>query len=146
MAVPTRLVSVVFDASDIRSQARFWSDALGWRFAEEYLEHDEAVLQADDGSGLEVIFVPVEGAKTSKNRVHLDLAAPSEDEARRFVQFLLARGAHHVDIGQGDVAWTVLADPEGNEFCVTAAPGATGRLGAICFDAADPVSQAGFWT
>ena len=57
-------------------------------------------------------------AKTVKNRVHLDLATESGAHQAAEVERLLALGAVPADIGQGDVPWTVLADPEGNEFCV----------------------------
>ena len=62
-----------------------------------------------------LFFGPVADGKERKNRLHLDLR-PANQEAE--VERLVDMGARHVDIGQGDVEWTVLADPEGNEFCV----------------------------
>ena len=63
-------------------------------------------------------FMPVTDAKSVKNRVHLDLASSAEDRDQE-IERLLALGARRVDIGQtGAESWTVLADPEGNEFCV----------------------------
>jgi hypothetical protein len=110
------------------------------------LEHDEAVLQSDDHSGLEVVFVPVESAKAGKNRLHLDLVAGSAEERARLVEVLLGHGARHADIGQGEVPLVVMAGPEDNEFCVAIQSGAAGRLGAICLDAAHPEAQGRFWS
>ena len=62
--------------------------------------------------------MPVTGPKTVKNRLHLDLTTSASDRDAE-IDRLLALGARHVDVGQtGDESWTVLADPEGNEFCV----------------------------
>jgi hypothetical protein len=63
-------------------------------------------------------FLRVPGGKTTKNRLHIDLN-PADQQAE--VRRLLTLGARRVDIGQGDDAeWVVMADPEGNEFCVLA--------------------------
>ena len=56
--------------------------------------------------------------KIAKNRLHLDLAPPADGDQQAEVDRLLSLGAARVDIGQGDVAWVVMADPGGNEFCV----------------------------
>jgi hypothetical protein len=56
--------------------------------------------------------------KTGKNRLHFDLAPPRDGDQQAEVDRLLSVGASRVDIGQGDVSWVVLADPDGNEFCV----------------------------
>jgi hypothetical protein len=64
-----------------------------------------------------IVFEPVPEKKTIKNRVHLDVKAVDGDQDAE-VERLIALGARRVDIGQGDVSWVVLADPEGNEFCV----------------------------
>ena len=64
-----------------------------------------------------IVFVPVPEDKTVKNRLHIDVS-PIDREPAEEVERLLALGATRADIGQGDVPWTVLADPEGNEFCV----------------------------
>jgi hypothetical protein len=71
-----------------------------------------------DGLGLPLVFVPVPDPKTGPNRVHLDLASASPAAQAAQVERLLARGAAVADVGQGDVSWTVMADPEGNELCV----------------------------
>jgi hypothetical protein len=66
-----------------------------------------------------MVFVPVPGGKTVKNRLHIDLAPGPDDDQAAEVDRLIAKGAQRVDVGQRqDASWVVLADPEGNEFCV----------------------------
>lgn len=106
------------DCADPAALSAFWRDALGWRIthqsAEEYvLEPPEGSPQ--DGVSPDLLFLKVEDPKTGKNRLHLDLR-PGDRDAE--VQRLLRLGAAEVDIGQGQQSWVVLADPEGNEFCV----------------------------
>jgi Glyoxalase-like domain len=116
-----RIQCVVVDSHDCERLARFWSQALGWRityqsdaeWAIEPPEGDPAVDVAPD-----ILFVKVPDEKVSKNRLHFDLR-PTDQAAQ--VDRLIGLGARRVDIGQGDdVTWVVLADPEGNEFCVLA--------------------------
>jgi hypothetical protein len=64
-----------------------------------------------------IVFVPVPETKAVKNRVHLDIWSVDRTQEEE-VAWLLRHGARQVDIGQGDVSWVVMADPEGNEFCV----------------------------
>jgi predicted enzyme related to lactoylglutathione lyase len=125
--------TVVVDCKDLGAQARWWADVLDWRLA--YESHDEAVIIPKDleyrplaaaewatvGPGL--IFVQVPEAKTVKNRLHLDLAPHISDDRDALVQSLIAKGATRVHVGQdeSEVSWIVLADPEGNEFCVLSA-------------------------
>ena len=110
------LSTVTVDASDPARLARWWADALGWKITEE--EPDEiSVAESDDESGTVLLFVSDPNAKAGKNRIHFDLA-PDDQQAE--VDRLLGMGATRVDIGQRDVSWVVLADPEGNEFCVLA--------------------------
>jgi glyoxalase superfamily protein len=68
--------------------------------------------------GVPLVFVPVADPKVGKNRVHLDLRSATADDQAAQVARLTGLGARPADIGQGDVPWVVLADPEGNEFCV----------------------------
>jgi predicted enzyme related to lactoylglutathione lyase len=119
--MPTRLVHLVVDAADPSALARFWSAALEWPVTVD--EPDEVVIEppADDpaqGGQLPLVFVPVADPKTAKNRIHLDLASTSADHQRATVTRLEGLGAQRIDIGQRDVSWVVMADPEGNEFCV----------------------------
>jgi Glyoxalase-like domain len=144
--MPTFLHSVVLDTRDPSLAARWWSQAVGWPIT--YEEPDEAIVEPTDE--LEdvvpaLVFVPVPEEKSVKNRVHLDLASASVDEQRVTIDRLKAIGAASVDIGQGDVSWEVLADPDGNELCVLAENSDGGPLAAICLDAVDPVGLAGFW-
>jgi predicted enzyme related to lactoylglutathione lyase len=95
-----------------------------------------------------LVFGPVPDVKRTKNRVHLDLASESAAAQQAIVERLVARGATHVDVGQRDVPWVVLADPEGNEFCVLEPRDRyrdTGPLAAVVLDAADPPALAEFW-
>jgi hypothetical protein len=94
---------------------RWWSDALGWVVVNDSAEDFEIRPSADDLPGL--LFVRVTDPKTSHNRLHLDFR-PDDKEAE--VKRLLKLGATWADVGQGDQSWVVLADIEGNEFCVLA--------------------------
>jgi catechol-2,3-dioxygenase len=114
--MPVRLHHIVIDARDLPGLARFWTQALGWHILSE--REREIVIGADDTAPVGICFMPVTEPKTVKNRVHLDLTA-SAGERDGEIERLLALGARRVDIGQsGAESWTVLADPEGNEFCV----------------------------
>jgi predicted enzyme related to lactoylglutathione lyase len=107
---------VVIDAHDLPGLARFWSQALGWKVLSE--REREVVIGPDEAAPVGICFMPVTDAKTVKNRVHLDLTASADDRDAE-IERLLALGAVRADIGQtGTESWTVLADPEGNEFCV----------------------------
>ncbi len=103
----------VIDAQDPVALGRCWAKALGWVIVNDDVEDFEIRAAADRLPGM--IFEQVTDAKQHKNRVHLDFR-PGDQEAE--VQRLVGLGASHIDIGQGDVSWVVLADPEGNEFCV----------------------------
>ncbi len=150
--MPTRAVHVVADANDPPRLAAFWAAALGWELAHD--EPDEQVIWPAGFSypgttALPLIFVPVPEPKSGKNRVHLDLATSSPGHQADLVSTLLGLGAVRADIGQGDVPWEVLADPEGNEFCVLEPrPGysGTGPVAAVLTDCADPPGLASFWS
>src|SRR5258707_11065333 len=113
----SRLVALCFDANDPLRLARFWADALRWETDEE--THDEIGLVPTDDTRFQIDFAPVPEKKTGKNRIHLDLTTTSIDNQTRTVERLVELGARHIDIGQGpEELHAVLADPEGNEFCV----------------------------
>jgi hypothetical protein len=76
-------------------------------------------LRSPDGLGPFLELLPSLEPKTVKNRIHLDVAPYQDDDHAEAVRALADAGAALIDIGQGDVPWTVLADPEGNEFCVS---------------------------
>ncbi|MCH6159630.1 VOC family protein [Streptomyces marispadix] len=105
---------IVVDAHDLPGLAAFWCAALDWRVLSE--KEREVVIGTDPSAPTGICFMPVTDEKTVKNRLHFDLA-PDDQDAE--VERLLALGARRVDIGQGEArSWVVLADPEGNEFCV----------------------------
>jgi predicted enzyme related to lactoylglutathione lyase len=140
----TRLWSVVFDANDHRSLASFWAEAFGWRSEH---EDDYSTVTESDGFLPRLEFVPVPEPKTSKNRIHFDLSCDSHEERDQIVERLIGIGARHVDIGQpASAQHVVLADPEGNEFCVP--PGNIGSfpIYAIAYDALDAASLGRFWS
>jgi Glyoxalase-like domain len=127
-----RWYSVVVDCEDVTAQSRWWAEALGWRVA--YQAENEVVLVpphafdqtreiplVERAPGL--IFVPVPEGKTVKNRLHIDLAPPPDGDQEAEVRRLENLGASRVDVGQDPdkVTWVVMADPEGNEFCVLSA-------------------------
>ncbi|MEV5242243.1 VOC family protein [Streptomyces cinnamoneus] len=106
--------TIVIDAHDLAAQARFWCRVLDWKVLFE--AEDEVVIGAGEHALPGICFVPAGEPKSGKNRLHIDLAP--DDQAAE-VERLIALGARPVDVGQGpDVTWRVLADPEGNEFCV----------------------------
>ncbi|GAA4462713.1 VOC family protein [Phytohabitans houttuyneae] len=110
----SRWENLVVDALDPARLARWWAEALGYQITHERPDEVEIRRAPDELPGL--IFVPVPDAKAGKNRLHVDLR-PADQEAE--VERLVNMGARHVDVGQGGKAgWVVLADPEGNEFCV----------------------------
>jgi predicted enzyme related to lactoylglutathione lyase len=114
--MPVTLHHVVVDAHDLPKLARFWTQALGWTVLSERAL--EIVIGPDVNAPVGICFMPVTDPKTVKNRVHLDLTTSAADRDKE-IERLIALGAHRVDIGQtGNESWTVLADPEGNEFCV----------------------------
>ncbi len=101
------------DAADPVALGRCWAAALGWWVVNDSPEEFEIRPAPDRLPGL--LFAPVPEAKTVKNRLHLDFR-PDDQGAE--VERLLALGARRADVGQGEQSWTVLMDPEGNEFCV----------------------------
>ncbi len=123
-----RWYSVVVEAREPRRLADWWAQALGWEVS--YADDDEVVVippwAAELGPTLRfeqvppgLTFLRVDHDKQGKNRLHLDLAPlPSQDRDAEIAR-LLDLGATRVDVGQGpDVSWEVLADPDGNEFCL----------------------------
>jgi catechol 2,3-dioxygenase-like lactoylglutathione lyase family enzyme len=123
-----RLTEVVVDCRDPAALAAFWAAALGYHVVRtedgqveigpwEREPPDLAEQVRRTPTVPTLVFVAVPEGKTVKNRLHLDLR-PVEGSHAAEVERLLGLGAHRVDIGQGEVPWVVLADPEGNEFCV----------------------------
>ena len=103
---------LTIDCDDEGKVAEFWEQVLPSKRI--YEDEGEIVIRTDEG-GWKLLFYKVAGEKKTKNRLHLDLV-PDDQDAE--VARLEGLGATRVDIGQGDVTWVVMADPEGNEFCV----------------------------
>ncbi|MFD6434152.1 VOC family protein [Streptomyces venezuelae] len=148
-----RPVYVNVKALDDAAVGRFWAAALGWGISSE----GPGVTNVQPGGGyvwpdaaavcVDVVTVP-EAKTATKNRTHLDLASTSAAHQAELVARLRDLGAEPVDIGQGDVPWTVLADPEGNEFCVLEPREIyrdTGPVAAVVVDCVDPRAMARFW-
>jgi predicted enzyme related to lactoylglutathione lyase len=105
---------IVIAATDTQALGHWWADVLGWVVLDDSVHEFEIRPSEDQLPG--IMFGLVTEAKQTKNRLHLDFR-PDDQEAE--VAKFLAAGATRVDIGQGDdVPWVVLADPEGNEFCI----------------------------
>jgi hypothetical protein len=144
----TSLRHLVIDAVVPAAQARFWAAALGWEITLEEPDEVEVEPLAPE-PGLPLVFLPVAGPKTVKNRLHLDLTSTSPADQAATVERLIALGATPADVGQVGVPWVVLADPEGNEFCVLEPRDLyrdAGRVAAVVVDAAEPASLAEFWS
>jgi Glyoxalase-like domain len=122
----SKFTELAIDCADPSGLARFWCAVLGYE------------VQGEDGGSVTIgsplvpegtnhggpvppvlTFARVPEGKTVKNRLHLDVS-PADREQDEEVRRLLGLGARHADVGQGDESWVVLADPEGNEFCVLA--------------------------
>ncbi len=111
-----RFQSTVIDCTDVRRVGEFWAELLGKTLESESDADGNTEFWLDFGpEGTDMVFLNVPEAKTVKNRLHIDLR-PDDRDAE--VARALALGARHVDIGQGEQTWVVLADPEGNEFCI----------------------------
>jgi catechol 2,3-dioxygenase-like lactoylglutathione lyase family enzyme len=106
---------ICIDARDATALGAWWSQVLGWR--QDVDSDGDVVLHTPPGAGPNWLFIAVPDDKVIKNRIHFDFR-PDDQQAE--VDRVLALGARHVDIGQGDESWVVLADPEGNEFCILA--------------------------
>ncbi|MBP2331082.1 putative enzyme related to lactoylglutathione lyase [Kibdelosporangium banguiense] len=144
----TRLENVVFDTAQPRELAEFWSALLGWEIVG--FPPDEVDVRAPESQGwaLDLVFGPFGGVKTVKNRVHLDLASASPQDQLAIIERARGLGARSVDIGQGDVPWEVMADPEGNEFCVLEPREVymnAGAVAAIVVDGVDAARMGAFW-
>jgi hypothetical protein len=128
MVMRSRLTEIVVDCRDPVAQAAFWAAVLGYHvvrtahgqveiapWPREPADLAEQVRQAPVVPAL--VFVTVPEGKAVKNRLHLD-GRPADGSVEAEVARLVALGARRADVGQGSQPWAVLADPEGNEFCV----------------------------
>jgi predicted enzyme related to lactoylglutathione lyase len=142
-----QLVALCFDANDPLRLARFWAGLLGWEIADD--PGDGTALLPVDDTGFRIRFLPTREQKAGQNHMHVDLTSTSLDDQQQTVARALGLGARHIDIGQRpEEGHVVLADPEGNEFCVIE-PGNNfladcGFVGAV---AGDGSQEAGyFWS
>jgi len=117
--MPSRIAGIALDAANPKLLAAFWCAVLDWEVVPEDSDGDELVSIAPrDRTGPSMDIIAVPEPKAGKNRLHLDLRADGSATATE-LRRLLDLGATRADVGQGpDVSWVVLADPEGNEFCL----------------------------
>lgn len=137
----------MWQAREPRRLGRFWAEALGAEVLSESADLVEARLALGPDVFLDLCHERVGTPSGAPQRLHLDLTgAEHQDEV---VERLLALGARHADVGQGDVPWVVLADPEGNAFCVMedrpVYRGGSGPVAALPLDSADPDRDTRFW-
>lgn len=140
------LENIVIDAVDPQRLGRFWEQALGATTLTDDPEVFETRLTEPGGPVLDLCFQHVDDPSTAPPRLHFDLSAGASQAGT--VERLLTLGAGHLDLGQGDVPWVVLADVEGQPFCVMGEKDAypdTGPLAAIPVLGADPARTGAFW-
>lgn len=124
-----RWYTTVIDCRDHSAQAQWWAEVLDWRLIVDeeegavvippWLEAEPMTVREWNRGNPGLVFVPVSEDKTLKNRLHLDLAAHVDDDRDAEIARLERMGARRAEVGQsGEEPWTVLTDPEGNEFCV----------------------------
>jgi predicted enzyme related to lactoylglutathione lyase len=114
--MPVSLHHIVVDAHDLGAQARFWAAVLDWAVVTE--REREVIIGPDADAASGICFMPVSDPKQVKTRLLFDLN-PHPGTTADEVERILGLGARRIDVGQaGSESWTVLADPEGNEFCV----------------------------
>lgn len=142
-----RLENVVWQAREPRRLGRFWADALGAGVLTDDDDLFEARLTLGPDLFLDLCLERVGTPSAAPQRLHLDLAGGERQD--EVVARLLNLGARHADIGQGDVPWVVLADPEDNAFCVMedrpVYREGSGPVAALPLDSADPDRDATFW-
>jgi hypothetical protein len=142
-----QLFALSFDANQPLSLARFWSGILGREMVDD--PHEGVALLPGDATGFRIRFQPNPEPKTGRNWMHFDLTSESLEDQQRTVARSLAGGGAHLDVGQlPEEKHVVLADPEGNEFCVVE-PGNRfladcGLLGALSCDGSQEVGY--FWS
>jgi predicted enzyme related to lactoylglutathione lyase len=105
--------TVVVDCADPVAVATFWAAVLDYQVI--FSAPDEVVIAKDEHTHPDLVFGTVPEAKSVKNRLHIDL---NPDDQESEVERVIGLGATRVDVGQREVPWVVLADPEGNEFCI----------------------------
>jgi catechol 2,3-dioxygenase-like lactoylglutathione lyase family enzyme len=137
------LFALGFDAARPRQLAEFWAGLLGWEPV------DDVTLLPRDDTGFRLRFLPEQEPKAGPNQMHFDLTSTSPQDQERIVAEALALGARHIDVGQlPEEDHVVLADPEGNEFCVVGPDNKfladCGFVGALSCDGSQQVGY--FWS
>ncbi|MDX3310932.1 VOC family protein [Streptomyces sp. NPDC054884] len=143
----SRLFAICFNAARPSDLARFWSGVLGWESADG--PGDDVAILPPDPAGFRIRFLPGQEPKTGQNQAHFDLTSTSPKDQRLTVARALELGGTHIDVGQlPEEGHVVLADPEGNEFCVIEAGNTflagTGFIGALACDGTQGVGY--FWS
>ncbi|MFJ8887044.1 VOC family protein [Streptomyces sp. NPDC102402] len=143
----SQLFAVCFNATTPSELARFWSGVLGWEPATG--SDDGVTIRPPEDTGFRIRFLPGQDPKTVQNRAHFDLTSASPEDQRRTVARALELGGTHIDVGQRpEDGHVVLADPDGNEFCVIEAGNTfladTGLIGALACDGTQEVGY--FWS
>ncbi|NUR30122.1 MAG: VOC family protein [Catenulispora sp.] len=142
-----QLAALCFNAHDPVRLARFWAGVLGWESADD--PRGGVTLLPSDDTGFRIRFLASSDEKVKQNQMHFDLTSTSLEHQRQTVARALELGARHLDVGQGpDAQHVVLADPEGNEFCVIEPGNAflaeCGFIGALASDGTQEVGC--FWS
>ncbi|MDX3072936.1 VOC family protein [Streptomyces sp. NPDC088354] len=142
----SQLFAICFHATRPSGLARFWSGVLGWELADG--PDDVAILPPDPG-GFRIRFLPGQEPRLGRNRAHFDLTSALPEDQQRTVDRALSLGGQHIDVGQlPEEGHVVLADPDGNEFCVIEAGNKfladTGFIGALSCDGTQAVGY--FWS
>src|SRR5215207_4520782 len=141
------LVALCIDASDPARLAHFWSRLLKRQQTD---DRDEGItLLPSDGTGFRIRFRPIDAPKTRPNPMHFDLTSQTPEAQQQTVTTALELGGRHIDVGQlPEEEHVVLADPEGNEFCVIEAGNnflaGCGFIGALSCDGSRDVGR--FWS
>jgi predicted enzyme related to lactoylglutathione lyase len=143
----SQLFAICFNATRPSGLARFWSGVLGWELADG--SDDDVAILPPDKAGFRIRFLPSQEPKIGQNRAHFDLTSTSPADQQQTVARALELGGKHIDVGQlPEEGHVVLADPDGNEFCVIEAGNNfladTGVIGALACDGTQEVGY--FWS
>lgn len=143
----SQLFAICFNATRPSGLARFWSGVLGWELADG--PDDGVAILPPDAGGFRIRFLPSQEPKIGQNRAHFDLTSTSPEDQQQTVARALELGGTHIDVGQlPEEGHVVLADPDGNEFCVIEAGNKfladTGVIGALACDGTQEVGY--FWS
>lgn len=143
------LENIVVDAQDPKRLGRFWEELLGATTLTDEQGSYETRMVVPDGPTLDLCFELVQEPPAPGPRLHLEVSGGEAADQAEVVERALALGARHLDIGQRDVPWVVLADPEDNPFCVMEARpeyAASGPLSSLPLDSGDVERDLAFWS